>query len=235
MVGGMSLDYRTVPIERWPGPLTEERKSHPFRTSSTSSWGNRYTRSGVNWSDTLDLLDREIRMLDGENVLLQMAIPRDQIRKDGRPYARAKPEHPGVIVSFDSRHGPLSYPCDTFDDWQANVRAVAKALESLRRVDRYGVSKRGEQYRGFAQLPPAGGSTSTMPARAAASVLVEATMEEVGESEENVLTDAGVFRALYRDAARVTHPDAPGGSTRRFQIVQEAKAVLERHHGNGKR
>lgn len=223
------LDWRVVPIERWPGAQTEERRRHPFRTHV---YGHSYlrSRSAVDWSGTVELLERELRQLGAENILLQMAVTDRDIRNDGWIRANARPEHPGVILTFDSKHGPLSYPCDTFDDWQANVRAIALALEALRKVDRYGVSRRGEQYRGWGQLPPAGGASSTLTAEAAARVIVEAGGN--GRTEAGVLGSAAIFRGAYKDAARRTHPDA-GGSTREFQLVQEAKRVLERHHGDG--
>lgn len=37
--------------------------------------------------------------------------------------------------------------------WQANIRAIAKTLEHLRDLDRWGVTKRGEQYTGWKALP----------------------------------------------------------------------------------
>lgn len=224
----MSLDWRVVPIERWPGEPTKERQAHRFRTSHQASWG-RSTRSGVDWSSTMDLLARELRHLDAENILLQMAVTDRDIRNDGWIRANARPEHPGVILTFDSKFGPLSYPCDTYTDWQANVRAIAVSLEWLRGVDRHGVSKRGEQYRGWGQLPPAGGSTATMSARTAAEILVD--VEDLRGDADDVLEDLSAFRFTYRNAAKKAHPDSHGGDTQRFQLLQEAKSVLERHHG----
>lgn len=232
----MSLDWRVVPIERWPGEQTKERQAHRFRTSYRASWG-RATRSGVDWSSTTDLLARELEHLDAENILLQMAVTDRDIRNDGWIRANARPEHPGVILTFDSKFGPLSYPCDTYTDWQANVRAIAVSLEWLRGVDRHGVSKRGEQYRGWGQLPPAGGSTATMTTAAAARIIVEAAGwdPDDGDDVQDVQDFPDDFRAYYRDAARNTHPDRAGGSTERFQLIQEAKRVLEAHHGLGGR
>ena len=225
----MSLDWKVVPIERWPGQQTEERQAHRF---GTSGWRSGSYGRTIDWSGTMELLERELRMLDAENILLQMAVGRGDIRLDGWIRANARPDHPGVILTFDSKHGPLSYPCDTFTDWQANVRAIALALEALRKVDRYGVSSRGEQYRGWGQLPPAGGTTSTLTAEAAARVLVDA--EALDGDAEDVLDREDAFRMTYRNAARATHPDA-GGSTRDFQLVQEARRVLEAHHGGARR
>jgi hypothetical protein len=223
----MSLDWRVVPIERWPGAPTEDRKSHPFRKQGSHGW----IQSGVNWSSTVELLERELRQLEAEGILLQMAVTSRDIRNDGWIRANARPEHPGVILTFDSRHGPLSYPCDTFDDWQANARAIALALEALRKVDRYGVSRRGEQYRGWGALPPAGGSTATITAEVAAGVVLGFGG---GWSDpdllEEVLGSWEACRSWIREAEKETHPDT-GGKTEDFQRVQQAKAVLQRHHG----
>src|SRR5690606_5164123 len=91
----------------------------------------------------------------------------DDIRLDGLPRANARPGHQGVVLAFDSKYGPLKYATDTFDRWQDNLRAIALGLESLRRVDRYGITKRGEQYTGWRQLPAGGESEPPMGAAAA--------------------------------------------------------------------
>lgn len=225
------LDWRVVPIEKWPGEQTQERQQHRFSTerTRTGTFGSYSHRAReVNWSGTMDLLARELGELGAHDILLQMAVEDKDIRQDGWIRANARPKHPGVILTFESKHGPLSYPCDNFTDWQANVRAIALALEALRKVDRYGVTRRGEQYSGWKKLPPPGGSTSTMTAEVAAQVIADAA--GWNSAPPTMLTKADVFRVAYRDAAKRTHPDA-GGSVRDFQILQEAKAVLTAHHG----
>jgi len=45
-------------------------------------------------------------------------------------------------------------PCDSFKDWEANLRAIALSLERLRAADRYGVTtEEKEQYIGWLRLP----------------------------------------------------------------------------------
>lgn len=143
------------PLPAWTDPVTQPRQSHNFKAS---------------WSDTVDLLRREVGMLTDRwdsDVILQVQTDERALRRDGGIRADAKVCGPGVVVSFESRHGPLRYACDTFEatywrqapGWQANVRAVALGLEALRKVDRYGIASRGEQYVGFAPLdagPPIG-------------------------------------------------------------------------------
>lgn len=199
------------PIEVWPGELTpdEHRTPTPFKAS---------------WSDTVQMLEREVRMLGAEgDVVLQLAITERQCRLDGWMNERAVPSHPGVLLTFDSRHGPLRYSTDEFTNrgwngylagWQSNVRAVALGLESLRRVDRYGIARAGEQYRGYRALP-----SGELTSEQAVKVLLGYV-----ELDEWPDTDHA-RRWVYRAALRGSHPDH-GGSTDEFMAVQAAGRYL---------
>ena len=198
----MSLDYEFQPIEAWPGERTKIRQRSRF----DSPWGK-----------TLDLLDRELEHLNAKNIVIQADCERSEIRIDGRLRANAKLRSPGVILSFDSKHGPLSYPCDRFTDWQDNIRAIALSLEALRTVDRYGVTRRAEQYKGWERLPPPNQS----PVRDAAALLNK--FHDV--PLKAILEDRDVMMDAYRKAAIATHPDR-GGSAMEFKKVLEAKETL---------
>jgi hypothetical protein len=75
-------------------------------------------------------------------------------------------------------------------------------MTALRAVDRYGVSRHGEQYRGWTAIE-AGPSTA---ARAEA----EALLARYGGE---------------REALKATHPDR-GGSEEAFRKVQDARRIL---------
>ena len=206
---------RFRPIQQWPGENTRNRRTSNFSAS---------------WSATLSLLDRELCQLGAKNVVIQVSLTERDIRLDGYPRANARPDHPGVIVSLDSAYGPLSYPCDTFTSWQDNLRAVALALEALRSVDRYGVTKRGEQYTGWKQLPEGRPMPAAMTRDEAAQFLAQH-----GAPDLISLGGWGHLREpahvverdrVYKAAARKLHPDA-GGTTEDFQRLQEAKRVLD--------
>lgn len=195
------------PIREWPGRLTADRQRAPFSAGLT---------------DTLRILDREIWHLvdtraQQESAELLIALPAGAFRRDGRPYVNARPEHPGVIFSLDSRHGSLSYPCDTFTTWQDNLRAIALALESLRRVDRYGVTRHGEQYRGFLELEATAAPAGFGSADEAVAFL--ASFSPAPRAAE------ASPRALLRLAQRRAHPDH-GGDEAAFQRVSLAEAKL---------
>lgn len=199
------------PIQQWPGAQTRDRRHSPF---------------SAKWDKTLALLDRELSQLGSKNVVIQVALEERDIRLDGYPRANARPDHPGVIVSLDSAYGPLSYPCDTFHDWKDNLRAIALALESLRAVDRYGVTKRGEQYTGWKQLD--GRPTPTKMTATEAADFVAKCADPNGQIPglAQVLLSGRMVEATYINAAKKTHPDT-GGTTEDFQRLQEAKRVLE--------
>lgn len=162
----------------------------------------------------MEQLDRELRFLGvryDSTVVIEAGYQEHEIRNDGLPRANARPQDPAIIVSFESKHGPLRYGCDTFTEWVDNLRAIALALEALRAVDRYGVTKRGEQYKGWLALP-----STTMSADEARRYLHELTG----------LPGGTLASTLYRTAAKLAHPDTETGSREAWEQVQRAKQVL---------
>jgi hypothetical protein len=181
----------------------------------------RRSNFSASWSDTVDLLRRELRAIGAKNVVLQVAMEEKDFRNDGYPRAQAKPAHPGVILSLESNVGPLSWPCDTFTTWQDNIRGIALSMEALRKVDRYGVTKRGEQYRGWRQLP----STASTPTQFAS---VEAALDFLGEviGVNVAATDVDV-RVVYRRARAIAHPDRhANGDDSLWRQVESAGELL---------
>lgn len=198
------------PLEQWPGPLTPEGMRHD----------SQFTAS---WSDTVNLLEKEVGMLAGHDatLVLQLAVTERDCRLDGWIRADARPAHPGAILAFDSKHGPLRYSTDLYRHgstyggrylvgWQANVRAIALGLEALRKVDRYGIARGGEQYRGWKAIPQTTGQD-------AKALLFQVTGEPTPSDRDT--------KSLYRWALRVAHPDQ-GGSRELLEQVMEAGRKL---------
>lgn len=177
----MNYTFTFRPLPRWPYPETHDRRSRiTFKAA---------------WSDTLALVRYEIERLDGRDVVIGAAFREEDIRLDGMPRSGARePWHPGIEISFDSPHGRLVYATDVCAFWQHNVRSIGLGLEALRAVDRYGITRRGEQYAGFLKLE----TSQASPERGRELV------EEAG----------GIKQALMRH-----HPDQ-GGDPRRFADVQ---------------
>lgn len=196
----MNLTFR--PISVWPGVLTKDRIRSQFK---------------ARYSATLELLDRELVHLGAERAVLELDIQEADLRLDGMIRANARPTHPGVVVSFDSKHGPLRYATDLYDDWHSNLRAIALGLEALRKVDRYGITKTGEQYAGWRALTQ--GSEEPMTREEALMFLADSA------GWTALATGRDVERA-YRAAAKRLHPDT-GGNAAGFDRLKKAKALLD--------
>lgn len=195
-----------APVREWPGTMTAKRRTSDFSAA---------------WTTTLSELSRELRFLHAKNAELLVAIRPEEFRLDGMPRANAKQMHPGVILSFDSTVGHLSYPCDAFTHWMDNVRAIVLALEALRKVDRYGVTKRGEQYRGFLALE-ATAAPAGFPDWQAAWTFLE---QESGLAPDIYEVPESRGPRILRAAQRRAHPDT-GGDAATFQRVSLAEAKL---------
>lgn len=209
------MKVRFRPLTTWPGEKIRYPKPSTFSAS---------------WTQTMELLDREVHLLDVKELVIEMAITEADIRNDGWPYASARPSEPGVVVSFESKYGPLRYATNRFNFWQDNVRAIALGLEALRKVDRYGITKRGEQYTGWKQL----GSGDPIAAGEAPMTRDEAAqfIGEHSDANQSAIiamkhdSEGDLVAEGYRLAAKKLHPDA-GGDSVLFRRLQAAKTLLE--------
>lgn len=84
------------PLENWPRDLTTARQArNPFRQ---------------NFEKTRRKLQYELGKLDAHTVVVQIAFPERGISPTtGWPRADRSPEHPGVIVCADTKHGSLKW------------------------------------------------------------------------------------------------------------------------------
>lgn len=165
------------------------------------------------WTTTVELLANELRHLKAERIACELALGESDLRVDGLPRANARLASPAVRLSFESKWGPLRYETGEYGDtswrrqpgWQANVRAIALSMEALRKVDRYGVSKRGEQYVGWKAIAQTSGGFQSR------------------EQAERWIAEHGG----YREAARALHPDnRETGDEEEFKKLQQARALV---------
>lgn len=156
---------------------------------------------------TAALLARELRELGAKNIVLQLDLRDRDMRMDGFPRADARLGYPGVAFAFESKHGPLTYSTAVYSDVWDNIRAIALSLEALRAVDRFGVSKRGEQYAGWRQLTTGSDDTGLFTREQARIYLAERWGGDV------------------RRALMETHPDR-GGDPDEFRKVTRARELV---------
>lgn len=215
-----AFDHAVEPIDQWPGERTRWPGTSPFKASLTA---------------TQSLLSNELRMLGATEVVLQLDIERRHLRVDGSLRADARPRSGAVILNFTiagSRDGKrptqhLQFAMDAHDKYQDNLRAIALTLQSLRAIDRYGVTKGGQQYQGWAKLTAPARDMS--PSEAATCLAMNCSL---AYSASELLfampspSHADKVRDAYRIAARHLHPDMPGGDERLFKKVTAARDIL---------
>lgn len=187
----MHVEHETIPV--WPLQPTKPRQASRFRMS---------------YPGTLQILLDELEKAGTRRVTLQTGVEFRHVRRDGWPRAdAAKPPHPGVVLTFQTWRGEQFYPCDEFETWQANLHAIAKTLEALRDVDRWGATK-GRQYQGMAKALPAGDGQGS---REQAEQLIRRLAG----------TPNGSVKETYRIAVRRCSPDV-GGDEATFRQLKDA-------------
>lgn len=186
----------------------------------------------VTYATAMDLLQRELDFLDASNVVVELDVTENQVRIDGTLRADARPSTPCVRLAFDSSQGPLTYATDEFvkapwrregmkADWQHNLYAIAKGLESLRMLARYGITRRGEQYQGWKALP----AGQAMPASHMTSDEAWSILGAFGDHPIAVAR-LGDPRPLLRKARSFAHPDRHDGDRTLWDQVEQAARVL---------
>lgn len=201
------IEFRFASLPQWPHQPCRSRKYSPFRAK---------------YSDTLGLLDRELRNLRARHVVIQADCDASEVRRDGQLRSGARLRGPGIVLSFETNKGAMSFPCDTYTDWQANLRAIAMSLEALRSVDRYGVTRNAEQYRGWTALPDKSGDDVES---AAATVVSMA-----GGMISQVVASKDAWDDVRKRGCAAMHPDRFGDDGTQFKKFMEAAGVLDRHH-----
>lgn len=208
----MSVEFKFRPIERWP-------------QEPTPSYLQRHAHFRVPYNKTLQLLSYELEKIGAKTAWLQVDVTERDIRNDGAIRTDSQPKTSRVIVSAQSKHGPISLPCDTYRDWRDNLRAVALSLEALRSVDRHGVTKRGEQYRGLKQLTAGDG-----PINSHEAARLIAKHRGGNMTASLVYSSLETAESCYREVAKFLHPDK-GGDVSEWNKLQAAIAILREHHG----
>ena len=197
----MSQAYPLAWPTGWKRTEGYQRKPAPFK-----SYGSEVTIfvARTRLADQLDLLR-------ANNVVLSTNV---ELRADGQPRSdRRAPMDPGVAVYFDLKRRPTVLACDKWDRVADNIVALAKHIEAMRGMDRWGVGTLEQAFTGYQALPAP-----------------DPWWKVLGLSGPNV-TRSDIIIA-YRKSSQAAHPDRPGGSHDKMAAVNAARdAGLARFEG----
>jgi hypothetical protein len=144
--------------------------------------------------------------MGASNIILSSNLP---IRIDGLPRANRPPDggDSGVAVYF-KRHGKdMVFACDKFFEVCDNIYAIAKTIDAMRGIERWGASDMMDRaFSGFVGLP----AKSTQEWRDVLSMAGDSITVDQIESQ---------FRIL----AKKYHPDA-GGDRDQFELIVKARS-----------
>jgi len=131
---------------QWPHgrPRTKPRTQSSFRVKPGTAY--------------LEMMD-ELGRFGVTGIVVSSNIP---LRMDGTPYRDGLTdplEDPGIAVYFTKRKRQVCLPCDTYRRPWEHIRAIGKAVEALRAMERHGATQILDQaFTGFMALPaPEGG------------------------------------------------------------------------------
>lgn len=149
---------------------------------------------------TRDAVLAELKRLGATEVIISSNIP---LRADGIPladFARRNIPDKGVAVYFDYNKQSTVLCFDAWDRWEDNFHAIAKTIEAIRGMERWGVSEMiNRAFTGFKALPE---KATGRP------------WWEVLDTIPNAHID--IIKGQYKGMAKRLHPDAPTGNKDAF-------------------
>jgi glycine/D-amino acid oxidase-like deaminating enzyme len=206
-------------IEAWPlcWPVGRRRAPNGTRTRakfhaksrSDEGW---VQRNGITLASARDTLFHELELLKATRVVLSTNL---KLRLDGLPMSgQRQPDDPGAAVYFHkggtANNRQLCFACDRWDRVEDNIVAIAKTIEAIRGIDRWGTGDMVQAaFTGFQALPAPPVVTAT-----------QAWWDVLGlpaDSPKQTVEDR------YTELARKYHPDRGGDPAK----MAEVNAAIE--------
>lgn len=180
----------------WTRTLPSRRINAPFSTKRT-------TDHRLSVTLATERLEFQITALGAKNAVLSTNV---SLRLDGRPRSDENPSDPGVAVYFHYKGRASVLAADRFLRVADNIAAIAGHIESLRRMDRYGVGTLEMALAGYKALPAD----------------TAANWRAVFGFPAGTTPSLEQLDTAYKQAARQRHPDK-GGSDVEMAHVNRAR------------
>lgn len=150
------------------------------------------------------LLHDELHRLKASNIVINSNIVRS-----------AQPKDTGVVAYFVRGGVEQCIPCDKWDRVEHNIYAIAKTVEALRGIDRWGAKSMVDAaFKGFTALPSPDQVISRTP------------REIIGVTPD--MNDLDYITFKYKQRAKDLHPDNNPGDGKAMQELNTAFDDLKR-------
>jgi hypothetical protein len=181
----------------WPAgqPRARSRGSSKFRERSLAS--------------AFQELKAELTRLGAQYIVISTNVP---LKANGEPYSDpGRMPDPGVATYFKLRGKSYALACDRWSTVEENIYALAKHIEAMRGMERWGVGSVEQTFAGFKQLT----SESEPDWWVVLGLDARASVDQI--------------LAAHRAKAMAAHPDR-GGTTEQMTRVNVARdrALKER-------
>lgn len=158
-------------------------------------------------AEACERLERELLGVDARHVTLSSNL---ELALTGRPRSnQSQPVDKGVAVYFTLKGRQTVLACDKWDRVADNIAAIAKHIEALRGMDRWGVGTADQAFAGYQAL----------------SAPDDRWWGILGVAE--TASRADIILA-YRTKARTAHPDTGGSDDAMARLNRARDEGLER-------
>lgn len=173
----------------------------PQGRKRTDHWQREHAKFDVSFARARDNIVAEVKLLAGGRWgpdPMTVISSNVALRRDGLPLANQRqPDDVGVAVYFLYKKRQMSFACDRWLKVEHNMQAIAKTIEALRGIARWGTGDMLEAaFTGFMALPAPGAAKEWW--------------EVLGVSRHCTRDD---ISAAYRRLASINHPDRGGSAT----------------------
>jgi len=189
----MTTAYPLAWPEGWPRTAPHQRERWPANPGPTVA-------------GALKEVQDELRRLGVQHVVLSSNVT----------LGAEKPADPGVVAYGTYQKQSIAIPCDRWNSVAGNLRAIAKTIEAMRGMERWGAKHMiRAMFQGFTALPAAGPG--------------QRHWRDVLAVPPGTTPTRDILEKRRRELAQVAHPDRPGGSTEAMAAINAAfdQAVKE--------
>lgn len=122
----------------WPQGWTRAKLQRASKFKATGSKAHKF-------------LMAELNRLGASGVVVSTNVP---LKADGTMRLDREPLDPGVAVYFQRNGKQVVFACDQYEDMAENLQAIAKTIEAMRGIERWGAGEMMDRaFSGFKGLP----------------------------------------------------------------------------------